>query len=152
MIAADEAMARTLQRTNTACTGIAAASANPAAPTVRMRDAAMLTGQPRALTNDTATGEQSSPTLPDAATIALANAPASNHRSAINSRNVLPAVSRTPDAAERHSSKRNVIRVRSCSKAGRLRGGTKGGQNKCDRKKVTRKAWRALPNARANKP
>src|SRR4029077_10651208 len=101
---ADVAIARTLQTTNTGSSGTAAARKKLNAPTARIRPAARLVGQPAEVTNETTTGETKRPMLPEPATIALGNAPAAKCLTAMVSRNVLPAVSRIPALAERHSS------------------------------------------------
>src|SRR5688572_18693250 len=103
-MAAEDAIATTLVRTNIGSHSIAADTRNASAPTARMRAAAWLVGQPLAFTKETTRGEMSRPTLPAPATAALANAPASYQRTAMSNRNVLPAVSIMPALAARHNS------------------------------------------------
>ena len=55
-------------------------------------------------TNDTTRGLIISPKLPPLAIKAFANVPASNHLTAINNKNVAPAVSSIPAATARHFS------------------------------------------------
>src|ERR1043166_5314765 len=94
MPADEAAMARTLPTTNTGSQGNDAITRKQAAPPAASRDAALAAGQPAAWTNVTTSGVINSPMLPPPATRALAVEPERNHFTAINSKNVVPAVSR----------------------------------------------------------
>jgi len=107
------AMAATLQRQNTGRMGQAAAMRKEAAPIARINPPAFEGRHPPRATLKTTAGERSRPRLPEPATNPLAVAPASKYRTEISSRKVVLAVSRIPAAAERHNSKKNVLRVRS---------------------------------------
>ena len=68
--------------------------------------------QPNRATHETTAGPSINPRLPPLATRPLAKAPALKCFTAISKRNVVPAVSSTPAATERHRSYQYVIAVR----------------------------------------
>src|SRR4051812_5057310 len=113
-------MAATLQQQKIGRIGHPAAMTKEADPKARMKLPAVEGLQPARGTQKTSAGESSSPRLPEPATRPLAAAPASNHRTAISKRKVVPAVSRTPAALERHNSCTKVVLVRASAVMERL--------------------------------
>jgi hypothetical protein len=104
MMAAEVAMPIMLQRINTACAGQTAEIRKQTLPMATIRAALALVVQPAPVTKKTTTGDSNSPTLPPAATRALANGSAWKQRTAMRRRNVLPAVSIIPAVLARWSS------------------------------------------------
>ena len=97
-------MAMTLPITNSGNSDANTASSSEAAPRKPMREAACATGQPSFPAWFTTKGLRRCPTLPPAAMSALAIGPASKCRTAMSSRNVVPAASMMPVAAARRRS------------------------------------------------
>ncbi len=82
----------------------ASATAIPIAPSATMPAAPWATGQRRRCVRFTTSGPQISPMLCPATSSAFAVGPAWNQRTAMSSRNVVCAVSRTPVKTARHFS------------------------------------------------
>ncbi len=110
------AIANTLPATNTGNVGHAAITRNTTAPNPAIHDAASDALHRHRATCVTISGVRNNPKLPPPATNALATALASNHRTAMINKNVVPAVSRMPADTARHLSCRNVIRVLSSNR------------------------------------
>ena len=81
-------------------------TAQKTAPARNTRAAAFAGGHPEDSTVFTVNGESNSPTLPPLAMSPFAHAPAANHRTAINSRKVVLAVSKMPAITARRRSHR----------------------------------------------
>src|SRR5690242_10885193 len=97
MIIEGVAIAMTLHTINIGSTGKIAAKAKQSAPNANIRDDATEVCQRRVVAKFTTRGDNSRPKLLPAAIKPFATAPAWNQRTAITNKNVLPAVSMTPD-------------------------------------------------------